>query len=215
MFKALIVVFGVASNCFASDYSLSSHFGFNHFQQQVKSEIGGERGDRLVHQSELSSDLQFFYQFNSFLLIGGYLRHDIGNRNAGKFSNLDSENRAITNGKLGGDFWELWIGPVLKSQWELLFAELGYGFVGIRRDEGRRDVPDNNLQADLLFVTHSRVAWKVAMGVEAVLVENVMLSFKLEYRVRYYSSREGEDLLNGYEMGSQNVTPLIGVNYLF
>lgn len=200
---------------FSSPYSINFHLGFNHFQQQVKSEIGGVRGERLINQSEFNSELELFYSLNPFFQLGWNLQYDIGEREAGKFSHLDGDKKAVVDGQIGGDYWELWTGPVVKTQWKFVFAEFGYGLVGLRQDDARNDIPDSKQKTSSVLKTNASVAWIASVGIEAPLIEKLSLSVKLKYRVRYYSSRGDVSLINNYELGSQNITPMMGVKYQF
>lgn len=39
--------------------------------------------------------------------------------------------------------------------------------------------------------------------------------FRIEYRIRYYTSRGGEDLAGEVVHGTQDITPFVGVAYTF
>ena len=70
-------------------------------------------------------------------LSGGlYARYDIGTRKAGRFEGVEN-GRTVTTGETGGAYSELWFGPLVRAQWAYIFAELGYGLLGIRSDDAR------------------------------------------------------------------------------
>lgn len=98
-----------------------------HFQQQVKSEVGAVRGERLVFETEVGLGLAGSYDVTDWLAAGAFVRADVGTRRAGRFAGIDDEGRTVIDPAVGGPYRELWLGPQLRGQWRMLFAELGYG----------------------------------------------------------------------------------------
>ena len=56
--------------------------------------------------------------------------------------------KTVTEGQVGGAFTEMWLGPYVRGQWRWLFAELGYGALGMRWDDARNDLPDEGGEVD-------------------------------------------------------------------
>ena len=140
---------------------------------------------------------------------GLFARYDIGTRQAAKFQKV-VDGRTLTIGEVGGDFSELWLGPIVRTQWRALFVEVGYGLIGIRHDDARDDLPDQDGQTDDALRTSPTVAWLLNVGGSVPITTTLHLAIRLEYRVRYYDRRGGplaEDLVHG----TQTFTPFIGV----
>ena len=117
---------------------------FSRFEQQVKSEVGGVAGERLVEEQQVSLAALGTYRIWGPLSLGMYVRYDVGERAAGKFSHFDEDtNKTVISDETGGAFHELWIGPLLRAQWRTLFVEIAYGAFGMRTDDARDDLPVN------------------------------------------------------------------------
>ena len=188
---------------------------FSHFQQQVKEEIGGATGERLVDETSLGFLVNGSYNLLDWFAVGLFFRTDFGSRTGARFNGFDSAGRTVTTGEIGGSFSELWAGPSLRGSWKSLTAELGYGLVGIRSDDGRSDLPSSSGDTTSSFKTSPSVAWMVGLGANVPITERLNLFIKAEYRVRYYVKRGGEDILDGVEHGTQSLAPIIGVGWQF
>ncbi len=182
-----------------------------HFQQQAKTEIGGERGERLVEQTEVGLAALATWQLHSFLHLGLFTQLDMGLREAGNFGGFGPDGATQLDEAVGGSYWEWWLGPVVRGQYRALFAEVGWGALGLRDDHGRDDILDDSGRARGAFRVTPSVAWLVALGGSVPLTEDLELALRLEYRVRYYLSRGGRDLFGESALGSQNLTPFVGV----
>ncbi len=181
------------------------------FQQQVKTEVGGESGDPLLTEFQIGLMAQGTWQIADFLTGGLYLRYDQGERSAARFDSFDDDNAARTTSRVGGSYSELWIGPILQFHWRQLRVALGYGALGIRADNGRSDLPSAAGDSEASFRTSPAVAWLLALGGAIPLDDNLDLVLKLEYRVRYYDERGGDPLFDTIEHGTQSIAPLIGL----
>ena len=186
---------------------------FSHFQQQIKQEIGGERGERLVNETSVGMLITGSHDIFRWLSAGLYVRMDAGERTAARFSTFDSLGRAQTTGMLGGSFTEFWTGPFVRASWKSLSAELGYGALGIRSDNGRSDLPSTSGDTTAAFTTSPAVAWMAGLGATVPVNQDLDVFIRAEYRVRYYIERNGEDILDGAEHGTQSFTPIIGIGY--
>lgn len=182
------------------------------FEQQVKTEVGGVRGERLVESVEINLLQSLTYRVGGPVQLGYFLQFDSGKRVAGRFVGFDSQGKTVVADEVGGAFRELWVGPLLRAEWRHLFAELGWGAYGARLDEAREDLPAENGETGLLR-TSPRIAWLLALGGSVPLHGALELSLRLEYRVRYYTRRSGEALAGGIVHGTQNFTPLMGLLY--
>lgn len=183
----------------------------SHFQQQAKTEIGGERGDRLVEQTEIGVASMFTYRLLDALHAGLFTQFDYGTRSAGRFETFAGDGATETSGQLGGDYAEWWLGPLVRAQYRRVFFEVGWAALGLRWDEGRNDIVNNDQSDDGAFATTPSVAWLLALGGSVPLARRLDLALRLEYRVRYYESRGGEPLFDNSALGSQNLTPFVGI----
>ncbi len=183
---------------------------FHRFEQQVKSEIGGARGERLVEESAVGLSGIATWRFWGPLSFGAFARFDSGTRNAGRFVGLDDENQTIVEGEVGGDFDELWLGPLLRAQWKMLFIELGYGALGLRNDDARGDLATADGDTDNALRTSTTVAWLAAIGGQVNVWSNLDVVFRAEYRVRYYDRRDAP-LMDELVHGTQSFSPIVGV----
>ena len=183
---------------------------FGHFEQQVKVEIGGAKGEKLVTDSEFG--LNLFATFNpiEYLGFGLFMQVDVGTREAGRFEGVDADDMAVTSGELGGPYTEFWVGPIVRGQWSTLFAEVGYGF-GLRADDGRSDLPAIDGDTDGALMTSPAVAWLFAVGAGVPIIDGLQAVLRIEYRVRYYDRRTSGDLDSSLVHGTQNLTPFVGI----
>jgi hypothetical protein len=185
------------------------------FEQQFKVEVGGARGERLVQEQEVGLLTTATWRVWGPFSAGAYLRLDAGTREASRFTGFDEDGKATVAPTVGGDFTELWVGPLVRAQWRTLFAELGYGALGLRDDDARGDLTTADGDTSTALRTLPTVAWIANFGGGVPLTEELELVLRLEYRVRYYD-RRGSDKLRTAEgdevvHGTQNLTPFVGV----
>ena len=209
----ILVVCKPAMSQEKSLFSVDGGFIISHFQQQVKQEVGDPRGERLVHENELGFLISGRYFINDYLSAGLYLRIDLGKREAALFDGFDPEGKTKVTNELGGNYFELWFGPEVMFHWKQLFAEIGYGLVGIRDDDGRNDVPSNTGNTSGSFSTDPSIAWMLSIGGFIPVYEKLNVMLKIEYRLRYYNERGGNPLINNIDHGTQSISPIIGVTY--
>lgn len=194
---------------------LDGVIGFSRFEQQVKSEVGGERGERLVEASELGVGTLLTHRLVGPLSAGVFTRFDVGRRSAGRFAGFDAQGRTEVSGEVGGSYLELWIGPLVRAQYRFLYAELGYGAYGRRYDEGRDDLESAGGDGGGLLYTHPTIAWMFAAGATLPIDGGLSALLRVEYRIRYYSRRGGEPLAGDIVHGTQSLMPFVGVAYRF
>jgi hypothetical protein len=187
----------------------------NHFQQQIKQEVGDERGERLVEESGLGLELQLRYALADWVDVGVFLNYDVGTRKAARFVGFDSSGKTVTSSNLGGDFSEIWFGPIVRASWKQLFLEAGYAIAGSRSDDGRTDVHNISQDSTSNFSLKPGIAWLLGIGGKLSITEQIYAVIKIEYRFRYYDERNNEPLIDGIEHGTQSVAPYIGVQYQF
>lgn len=184
---------------------------YDRFEQQIKSEIGGARGERLVEASFFGLQAAGTWRVWGPIAAGWYAQIDSGTRKAGRFVGLDADNKTVTEGEVGGDFTEFWTGPVVRATWRGLFLEVGYGVFGTRDDDARGDlVAEGGSSADALR-TSPTVAWMVGLGGNVEIFEHVDVVLRAQYRVRYYDRRGDTALVDELVHGTQNFTPFFGV----
>ena len=143
---------------------------------------------------------------------GIYFRYDNGTRKNALFNGFTADGVTMVSDQLGGDFSEVWVGPYIRGHYKNLFLSFGYGLIGSRTDEGRPDVVSTN-GSEESFSLDPSVAWMLNLGGLVPISEDLSVYFGIEYRARYYNQRGGENLVNDIVLGTQNFTPLIGVNY--
>jgi hypothetical protein len=188
---------------------------FSRFEQQVKAEIGGARGERLVQSTELGLLLTGAYSLHALFEVGLFAQGDVGSRSAGRFVGFDANGAAQLDSETGGAYQELWLGPLIRGRYGPAFVELGWGALGLRWDEARDDLPSTTGETDGALVRNPAIAWLLAAGGAVPLGERLDLVLRLEYRVRYYTSRGGNPLAEEIAHGTQSFAPFIGVGYGF
>ena len=182
------------------------------FEQQIKTEVGGARGERLVEELILGLAGIATYRFWGPLSAGMYARFDVGRRNAARFEGI-VDGRTVTVGEVGGDYHELWLGPLIRAQWRRVFAELGYGLVGVRDDDARGDLADEAGDNKAPLRTSRTVAWLLNIGGSLPVADTLDLVIRFEYRVRYYDRRDAP-LVDKLVHGTQNYTRFVGVAWI-
>lgn len=183
------------------------------FEQQVKSEIGGARGERLVEETYVALLASGSWRVWGPLEIGGFVQADLGSRKAGRFAGFDENDQTVVEGEVGGDYSELWAGPLIRARWRGLFAELGYGLVAVRSDDGRTDLPNDQGDTDGRLRLSRSVAWTLGAGGAVPITDQLSVLFRLQYRVRYYTGRDGRDFEGDLAHGTQNITPFVGLDW--
>ena len=187
-------------------------FTFSHFEQQVKSKIGGQKGDLIVDETNLSFYSSAGIKLFPALSLGAYFCFDTGKRNNSLFDGFDTNGQATTKQTLGGNYSEVWVGPFIKVHYKQLFLSLGYGLIGTRNDDGRTDLTGSNGNLDDFSLDPS-VAWVFNIGGQVPINGKLSAYFGIEYRARYYNQRGGVSLQDNVVFGTQNFTPLFGVHF--
>ncbi len=188
---------------------------FSHFQQQVKTEIGAERGERLTNEFQIGLYTAGAYRFYEFFAAGIYLRYDRGQRYLANFDGFDQSGKTLVKDRIGGTYTEFWAGPVVHFFYKQLKASFGYGLFGLRKDAARNDIPSTTGDVESAFKLDPSFAWLFSLGGSFSVIESLDVLFSLEYRARYYNSRDGNKLANDINHGTQSISPLFGVVYSF
>lgn len=187
----------------------------SHFQQQVKTEIGTERGERLTNEFQLGLYTSGAYCFNEYIAAGIYLRYDRGQRQLANFDGFDQTGKTIVTDRIGGTYTEFWTGPIIHVFYNQLHAAFGYGLFGIRDDTARKDIPSTTGDVESAFKLDPSFAWLISLGGRFSVIESLDINISLEYRARYYNTRGGNDLRDNINHGTQSISPLFGVIYSF
>lgn len=195
------------------EWLLETGITFNHYQAQVKAEVGDPRGERLTNNYEIGINIIGSYKWNEWLATGIFVRGDIGQREMALFDGFDESGKTTTKGNVGGTYSELWIGPIIQTYWKQLALELGYGVIGLRKDNGRDDIPNSAGETNGIFTLNPLIAWLVNIGWYIPISNNFDVSLKVEYRGRYYLERGGKELLNDIDHGTQSIVPVLGVRW--
>lgn len=188
---------------------------YSHFEQQIKAKVGDTRGQKISDITEFGISMEGNRRIIKNLRGGVYVIYDLGNRSGAKFDGFDSTGITRVKDQTGGIYKELWLGPYLQYQWKLLNVDLGYGALGIRQDNGRSDIKNSNGMASGDFLVNPKLAWYVGMGSKVEISSKCFVVIKVQYRVRYYNTRDGEPLMNNMEHGTQNISPYTGILYKF
>jgi hypothetical protein len=196
-------------------FRLDSGLTFSRFEQQVKQEVGGAKGEKIVEETQAGIALYGTYSLHPMFSLGLYSQFDTGHRSAGQFTTFDANGGAQITNSSGGNYSEFWLGPLLRFSYKALFAEVGYGALGLRWDAARHDLKTTSGKDSGTFTRHPTIAWMFALGGSVPIVGNLDLVLRMEYRVRYYNRRGGEALANNMVHGTQNFTPFAGVAYRF
>lgn len=196
-------------------YSAELTGTFSGFEQQIKTEIGGIKGELLTSDSELSLQAVGTYNVWRFISAGWYLQYDSGNRESAQFSGFDENGAAEVINLQGGAYREVWSGPLIRAHYKQAFFEVAYGLLGTRKDDARIDLYNEEGSNEGDLTVDPSVAWMFGLGVQVSLFDDFLLMFKAQYRVRYYDSRDGEKLENEIVHGTQNFSPMIGLSYKF
>jgi hypothetical protein len=101
----------------------------------------------------------------------------------------------------------------VRAQGRALFIELGYGALGLRWDDARTDLAAEGGDTQSALHTSPTVAWLLGVGGSAPVSPSLGLTFRLEYRVRYYDRRDAP-LQDKAVHGTQNFTPFIGIVWM-
>jgi hypothetical protein len=181
------------------------------FQQQVKTEIGGARGERLVLESQFGLAASGTYRVLDFVSAGLFVRGDFGSREHARFDGFNAQGRAKVTNAIGGSYSEFWIGPLVQFFWRQLFVDFGYAVVGIRSDDGRTDLPSTTGDVTSALKTSASVAWLFGFGGNIELCANLDVVLKLDYRIRYYNQRGSNPLVGNAVHGTQSLAPFVGI----
>ena len=127
------------------------------------------------------------------------------------FDGFDAEGKTTVKNKVGGSYNEFWLGLMIRGTWTQFTLDVGYAPVGFRSDNARTDVPSTSGNISDSFETHPTIAWLIALGGNIPVGETLDIFIKVEYRVRYYEKRGGENLEGDVTLGSQSIAPIIGV----
>jgi hypothetical protein len=190
---------------------LDAGLTYARFEQQVKSEIGTEAGERLVTQTEFGLLSLLSYRFWGPLSAGGFMQLDAGERQAARFAGFATDGRTQVSDRIGGAFYELWMGPFVRAEWRQLFVEVGYGAYAARHDAARDDLATESGATDGLLRTHPTIAWLFALGGTVPVTAALAVALRIEYRIRYYTRRGGDALDDEIVHGTQNITPFLGI----
>jgi hypothetical protein len=203
----------VSSAVAAPRFRLDAGLTFSRFEQQVKSELGGVRGERLVEEFQLGYAQSLTYRLlgssdGLSLAAGGFLQVDVGQRTAARFAGFDADGKARLESAIGGRYVELWMGPLVRAEYKAVFLEAGYAVYGARRDDARSDLATASGDRSGTLRTSATVAWAFALGGLIPLARHIDLVLRMQYRIRYYDERSGAALSGGTVHGTQIIRHL-------
>ena len=184
---------------------------YTFYTSAVERGTDGDSNRQLVIDSSLGLYGAATYRVWGPISIGLFGQFESGDRQEGRFTGtFDEDDRAIVGDRFGGAFWELWFGPLVRAQYKGVFAEFGWGLVGLRNDDGRDDLPQEDGGTGT-FRTDPSLAWLVGLGGAIEIAEPIELILRINYRIRYYTTRGGDDLVDGVAHGTQDIVPFVGL----
>jgi hypothetical protein len=148
---------------------------------------------------------------SKYISIGAFLRYDTGKRFNAVFDGFNSDNETIVKNRIGGNFSEMWIGPMIRLHWKQLYFSSGYALFGNRIDDARNDIQSSSGATIGSFSTHPRVALQFHLGGTISIAKKLDFFFAIEYRIRYYNERGGDELIDSIILGTQNILPFAGL----
>lgn len=196
-------------------FQIDLHATLVRFEQQVKLEVGDDPGRPLVKDSLFGLFGTGTWAVVPNLQLGWFARLDRGSQLSARFAGEDAQGRTVTEGRIEGSFTEFWTGPLVRGVWRGLFVELGYGLFGVRDDEARSDLPDENGSTKSAFRTSSTVAFLAGVGAQVNVWQRLDVVLRLQYRVRYYDRRGDAALVGDRAHGTQDWTPFAGAAWRF
>jgi hypothetical protein len=182
-------------------------------QQQIE---GPNRDDLLVNDYGIANSLNFAYAVLPWLEPGVFLQFDAGNTRHAKFSRPDEQTgETQATEEVDGAFFEFWTMLFVRGRYGPLFGELGWAPLILRKDSTRTDLPNVRGETDGLFVGSRAVAWMLAFGGAIPVADDLDVTLRVQYRIRYLVSRGGEDLAGDEELGNMHLSPSAGLGYRF
>ena len=181
----------------------------NFYTSAVEVTTAGESNRRLSNDMSLGLHAAATWRIWGPFALGVYGQFETGNREYGHLMDVVDDVTVVSLDG-GGSFREIWVGPLLRVQWKSVFAELGWGPLGFRFDDGRTDLPAAG-RTDGAFRTTPSIAWLFGVGAAVPLIADLELVMRLNYRIRYYEVRGGEPLDGRLAHGTQDVIPFIGL----
>jgi len=176
---------------------------------------GPNRDDTVTRDSIFSGTLGFSYAPLRWIEPGIWLQFDAGNVERVQFTPSNEQGQASELQRVEGSFWELWTAFILRGRFHWAFAEVGWAPLIVRRDSLRTDLENTAGEASGLFMGSRSVAWLGAAGVSVPVAENLDLTGRLQFRIRYLVSRDGEPLARDEENGQMAVYPFLGAHAHF
>ena len=186
------------------------------YTSAVERGTDGESNKQLVVDSSFGLYGAATYRVWGPISLGLFGQFESGNRRAGEFTGEFDENdssKALVGPRTGGNYWEFWFGPLIRAQYKGVFAEFGWGAVGIRNDEGRPDLPEVDGGTGT-FRTDPGLAWLIGIGGALEIADPIQLILRINYRIRYYTTRGGDDFQDGVAHGTQDIIPFVGLAWV-
>lgn len=181
------------------------------YTSAVERGTDGESNKQLVVDSSFGLYGAGSYRVWGPFSVGLFTQFETGDRRSGEFTGeFDENDVALVGERFGGTFWEFWFGPLIRAQYKGVFAEVGWGLVGLRNDDGRDDLAGEDGNTDT-FRSDPATAWLFGIGGAIPIADPFELILRLNYRIRYYTTRGGEDLTQGTGHGTQDLIPFVGV----
>ena len=193
------------------------HFELVFFPMLLEQQIEGpNRDDKLTQDSTFSTAFTFSYAPLEWLEPAIWFQFDVGNVSRTVYGRPDAEGVAAVDRQIDGAFWEMWIAFMARGRLGYGFLELGWAPLMLRMDEVREeDLPNERGESDGIFEGSRAVAFMLAGGGSFPVLDNLDVTLRLQFRIRYLVSRGGEPLADEEETGQMAMYPYMGAHYHF
>jgi hypothetical protein len=178
--------------------------------QQVE---GPGRDDLLTNDVGLTTYLSAGYAVLDWLEPALTMQFDAGSVRRAVFDRPGADGTASEAQLVEGSYWELWVTLMLRARYEQLFAEVGWAPLILRHDTSRVDLPNTAGEAGGTFVGSRSIAWTLGLGGTIPLADDLDLTLRLQFRIRYLVERGGKALAGEEESGQMLVWPLVGLSW--
>lgn len=181
-------------------------------EQQIE---GTNRDDRLTQDATLAAAVTFGFAPLEWFEPALWVQFDVGRVRRAVFSRPDDLGMTREEQLVEGAFWEMWIAFLARGRLGPGFVEAGWAPLILRHDDVRSDLPNDKGDTDGVFEGSRAVAFILAGGASIPVLDNLDITLRLQFRIRYLVSRGGEPLDDDEETGQMAIYPFAGAHYHF
>jgi len=179
-------------------------------EQQIE---GPDRDDVITRSAGVALLLGAGYHIVPWLEAGLVTQLDVGTIRYARYTRPAENQPAVPEALVEGGYWELWLSLMARAHFGPVFVELGWAPLILRHDASRTDLPNTRGETDGTFIGSRSVAWTLGLGGEVPLADDLALTLRLQFRIRYLISRGGAPLADEDESGQMLLWPYIGLRY--